>query len=74
MDPAALPAPIATLAADVTTYDDTTAPADTDCYYRVAAVRNGELAVSSESMISTGTAPATVIGVALITAGGNGGT
>lgn len=55
MDPAALPAPIATLAADVTTYDDTTAPADTDCYYRVAAVRNGELAVSSESMINTGT-------------------
>jgi|GEM_PF-2740246 len=53
MDPAALPAPIATLAADVTTYDDTTAPADTNCYYRVAAVRNGELAVSSESMINT---------------------
>lgn len=57
MDPAALPAPIATLAADVTTYDDTTAPADTDCYYRVAAVRNGGLAVSSESMINTGGAP-----------------
>lgn len=55
MDPAALPTPIATVAANITTYEDTDAPADTDCYYRVAAMRDGELAVSVESMINTGT-------------------
>lgn len=55
MNVASLPAPIAELGANVLTYDDTSAPADTNCYYRVAAVKDDVLAVSSESAINTGT-------------------
>lgn len=49
INPAALPAPLATVGADVTTYADTTAVDDTTYYYRVAAVGvSGVVAVSDE--------------------------
>lgn len=48
MNPASLPTPLAQLAANAVSYVDSTVVADATYYYRVAAVRGAELAVSGE--------------------------
>lgn len=51
IDPANLPAPLATLSPGTTTYSDTTATTGTIYYYRVAAIIGGTAYVSSELQI-----------------------
>lgn len=48
MDPESLPSPLATLGADVTSYDDTTAVDETLYYYRVSSYKGSEEQVSDE--------------------------
>lgn len=53
MNPAALPSPLTTLAANITTYDDTTASASTTYYYRISAYAGTYEKVSTEVSITT---------------------
>lgn len=55
MNPASLPAPLATVAAGVVTYNDTTVTPGNTYYYRVAAVNGATLAVSAEISQYAGT-------------------
>jgi len=56
MNPASLPAPIATLGAGVTSYIDSTAAPNTTYYYRVAAFLGSLIQVGAEVQLTNGNA------------------
>lgn len=64
MDPEDLPAPLATIGAGVTTWDDTTAAEGVTYYYRVSAFKGDAEAVSSEVEGVPGGGPEPTIGYA----------